>query len=139
MVGLWQATDGPVDRRVQIIRAVTDEGKLLGAAFMYACHCTTLGPDFNKVSADWAGLSASDLEKRHEQAIFVPVIGCGADANPEPRTGYDDALKHAAEMVASIESALQAKWTSSSSFRRPTSVMRAWLPSVRIAPDLEGR
>ncbi len=113
--GLWSGfgkqADGPVDRRVQIIRAVTDEGKLLGAAFMYACHCTTLGPDFNKVSADWAGLSASDLEKRHEQAIFVPVIGCGADANPEPRTGYDDALKHAAEMVASIESALQAKWT----------------------------
>lgn len=47
--GLWtgfgKQDDGPVDRRVQILRAVATDGKLLGAAFMYACHCTTLGPD----------------------------------------------------------------------------------------------
>lgn len=112
--GLWtgfgRQDDGPVDRRVQIMRAVTKDGKLLGAAFMYACHCTTLGPDFNKVSADWAGLAASDLEKKHADAVFLPVIGCGADANPEPRKGYEDALHHAAEMVNSIQVALTGTW-----------------------------
>lgn len=113
--GLWtgfgKQEDGPVDRRVQILRAVTNDGQLLGAAFMYACHCTTLGPDFNKVSADWAGLSAADLERRHAGTVFLPVIGCGADANPEPRTGYDDAWSHATELVSSIEGALKASWT----------------------------
>ena len=86
--GLWtgfgKQDDGPVDRRVQLLRAVTSNGELMGAAFMYACHCTTLGPDFNKVSADWAGLAASELEKKHADTVFLPVIGCGADANPEP-------------------------------------------------------
>ena len=113
--GLWtgfgKQDDGPVDRRVQLMRAVARDGQLLGAAFMYACHCTTLGPDFNKVSADWAGLAASELEKKHAETVFVPVIGCGADANPEPRRGYEDALHHGAEMAASVEGALKATWT----------------------------
>ncbi len=118
--GLWtgfgKQDDGPVDRRVQLLRVSGDNGKLLGATFMYACHCTTLGGDFNKVSADWAGLAAADLEAKHAGAVFLPVIGCGADANPEPRRGYDDALHHAAEMVSSIESALKADWTALTQF-----------------------
>ncbi|MGN6547795.1 MAG: neutral/alkaline non-lysosomal ceramidase N-terminal domain-containing protein, partial [Aureliella sp.] len=112
--GIWSGfgvqADGPVDRRVRLLRAVTSDGQLLGAAFMYACHCTTLGPDFNRVSGDWAGLSASELERKHAGAVFVPVIGCGADANPEPRTGYPDALEHGAEMAAKIEAALKGQW-----------------------------
>ncbi len=48
--------------------------------------------------------------------MFLPVIGCGADANPEPRRNYDDALHHAAEMVASIEGALAASWAKLSQF-----------------------
>lgn len=135
--GLWTGfgnqTDGPVDRRVQLMRAVTSEGKLLGAAFLYACHCTTLGPDFNKVSADWAGLAACDLEKKHSDAVFLPVIGCGADANPEPRRGYDDALHHAAEMVSSIETALKAAWTQVQQF--PV----AHFGYAGIAPELPSR
>lgn len=112
--GIWSGfgvqADGPVDRRVRLLRAVSDDGQLLGAAFMYACHCTTLGPNFNQVSADWAGLSASELESKHAGTVFLPVIGCGADANPEPRTGYEDAKKHAAEMASNIEAALQGEW-----------------------------
>ncbi|MCC6510309.1 MAG: neutral/alkaline non-lysosomal ceramidase N-terminal domain-containing protein, partial [Pirellulaceae bacterium] len=112
--GLWtgfgKQADGPVDHRVQLIRGVSKDGKLLGAAFMYACHCTTLGPDFNQVSADWAGLSASALEKTHSDAVFLPIIGCGADANPEPRTGYEDAKRHGAAMASSIEAALKGQW-----------------------------
>lgn len=112
--GIWSGfgvqADGPVDRRVRLLRAVTGDGQLLGAAFMYACHCTTLGPDFNRVSGDWAGLSASELERKHAGTVFVPVIGCGADANPEPRTGYPDAREHGAEMASKIEAALKGRW-----------------------------
>ena len=53
-----------------------------GAAFMYACHCTTLGSN-DEVSGDWAGLSASRLEQLHAGSVWLPIIGCGADANPE--------------------------------------------------------
>ncbi len=112
--GVWSnfgiQADGPVDRRVQVMRAVGADGKLLGAAFMYACHCTTLGPSFNQVSADWAGLSASQMEREIEGTVFVPVIGCGADANPEPRRNYDDALEHGKEMAASLKTALANKF-----------------------------
>lgn len=118
--GLWSGfgvqSDGPVDHRVQLLRAVGEGGELLGAAFMYACHCTTLGPDFNQVSADWAGLSATELESKHPGSVFLPVIGCGADANPEPRTSYQDAQKHGSAMAASVESALSGHWTNLTHF-----------------------
>ena len=108
--GIWSGfgvqLGGPVDRRVRVLKAQSAQGNLLGAAYMYACHCTTLGPSFNQVSGDWAGLSASALEQQHAGSVFLPVIGCGADANPEPRTSYEDAQRHAVAMTASVTSAL---------------------------------
>ncbi len=108
--GLWSAfgiqADGPVDHRVRVMRANDQDGKLLGAVFMYACHCTTLGPDFNRVSGDWAGLAASQLESENRQAVVLASIGCGADANPHPRTGYEDAKKHAGELASAVNRVL---------------------------------
>lgn len=104
--GFGEQADGVVDHRVRLMVARTPDGKLLGAGFLYACHCTTLGPDFNQVSGDWAGLSASRLEQLHPGSVFLPVIGCGADANPNPRNSYEQAQKHAAELVSAIESQL---------------------------------
>ncbi len=104
--GFGERDTGPVDHRVRVIRATTPGGKLLGAAFLYACHCTTLGGDFNDVSGDWAGLAASRLEQLHSGAVFLPIIGCGADANPLSRGSYDVAQKHAAEMVDSVQGVL---------------------------------
>lgn len=104
--GFGVQADGLRDERVRLLRAQTPQGKIIGGAFMYACHCTTLGGDFNEVSGDWAGLAASQLEKLHSQSVFLPVIGCGANANPEPRGTYDNALNHAAEMVDAVNKAL---------------------------------
>lgn len=103
--GFGETPEGSVDRTVRLLECRGDDGKVLGAAFMYACHCTTLGPEFNQVSGDWAGLSASKLEQIHPGAIFLPIIGCGADANPTPRGGYAFAQQHAAEMVDSVQAA----------------------------------
>ncbi len=99
--------NGQVDQRVRVMRCTAPDGRLLGAAFMYACHCTTLGPSFNEVSGDWAGLAASRLEHLHAESVFLPIIGCGADANPNPRESYAFAEQHAATMVDSVLSVLR--------------------------------
>src|SRR6056297_731855 len=77
--GFGITADGPVDRRVRVFMARDADEKLIGVAFQYACHCTTVGPGFNELTGDWAGVAAAALEARHESAIFLPIIGCGAD------------------------------------------------------------
>ncbi|TWU55874.1 neutral/alkaline non-lysosomal ceramidase N-terminal domain-containing protein [Rubripirellula reticaptiva] len=108
--GVWSgfgvSEDGPTDRRVRVLVARDGNGKLRGAVYQYACHCTTLGPSFNEVTGDWAGLSAAELETNNDSAVFLPVIGCGADANPEPRDSYEAAVAHGHEMAAAVESVL---------------------------------
>lgn len=100
---------GQVDHRVHVLRMTTADGRLLGAVYQYACHCTTLGPDFNQISGDWAGLSANRLEELNPGSLFLPVIGCGADANPEPRTSYEAAIQHSLQMVDAVSRVLKEK------------------------------
>jgi putative membrane-bound dehydrogenase-like protein len=113
--GAWSGfgvqVDGLTDNRVRVMRFSTPNGKLLGASFIYACHCTTLGPSFNAISGDWAGLAASRLEQLHDAAVFLPIIGCGADANPNPRDSYPFAQQHAAAMVDSVQIAISKELT----------------------------
>lgn len=94
---------GPLDQRVRVMKITSTTGELLGSTFMVACHCTTLGSAFTQVSGDWAGLAAARLEQLHPGAIVLPVIGCGADANPNPRGTYELAGQHAAEVVDAVE------------------------------------
>ena len=47
----------------------------------YACHCVVLS-DF-KISGDWAGYAAAEIEKKYPGAVALVSIGCGADSNPE--------------------------------------------------------
>jgi putative membrane-bound dehydrogenase-like protein len=100
--------DGTVDHKVRVL-SVTVGGKLIGGAFQYACHCTTMGPEFNQVSGDWAGLSAAKLESDHSNAVFLPIMGCGADINPNPRGSYDLAKQHASTMASAVSQALKSK------------------------------
>lgn len=105
--GFGEQVDGAVDHRVRVLRATTRDDHILGGAFLYACHATTLGGDFNQVSGDWPGMTSTRLEAIHSDAIFLPVIGCGADQNPNPRGTYALAQQHSAELVDAIESVLQ--------------------------------
>ncbi|MDG2390030.1 MAG: neutral/alkaline non-lysosomal ceramidase N-terminal domain-containing protein [Planctomycetaceae bacterium] len=86
--------NGPVDHRLPILVAKDKSGKPLAIWSNYACHCTTLGPSFNKICGDWAGYASANLESDYESAIALVSIGAGADANPEPR-GSDDQLSYA--------------------------------------------
>lgn len=103
--------NGPVDHSLPVLRAVGPDGKLRAVLVNYACHCTTLGGDFNKICGDWAGYAAEDIEKAHPGALAVVVIGCGADANPEPRRNLDDAKDHGASVAREVERLLGGKMT----------------------------
>ncbi len=105
--GTGLESNGPVDHRVRLLVVRSEDGELRGATFMYACHCTTPG-DNAQVSGDWAGLAANRLEQLHPESVWMPVIGCGADANPHPRGTYEHAQQHAAELVTAIEQRLAA-------------------------------
>jgi neutral ceramidase len=86
--------NGPVDHSVPVLRAVDATGKIKAVLFGYACHCTTLGGDFNRICADWAGYACDEIEQQSPGAIALAIIGCGADANPEPRRNLEDAKNH---------------------------------------------
>ena len=102
--------NGPVDHSVPVLRATDAAGKVKAVLFGYACHCTTLGGEFNKICGDWAGYACDEIENQSPGAIALAIIGCGADANPEPRRNLDDAKQHGLaagrEVVRLVESTL---------------------------------
>jgi putative membrane-bound dehydrogenase-like protein len=104
--GFGVAPGGPVDRSVRVIQAKNVSGETLAVLFQYACHCTSIAPDRNKISADWAGMSATRIEQAlggdSSRLVALPIIGCGADANPNPRNTYENAIAHADEMSQAV-------------------------------------
>jgi putative membrane-bound dehydrogenase-like protein len=86
--GRWTAfgvqPDGSVDHSVPVLQICDAAGKVRGAIFNYACHCTTLGGDHYRINAEWAGYAAADLESTYPDSVAICTIGCGADANPNP-------------------------------------------------------
>jgi hypothetical protein len=100
--------NGPVDPSLPVLRAVDPAGKVRAVLFGYACHCTTLGGEFNQVCAEWAGFACDAIEQRSPGAVALAVIGCGADANPEPRRNLDDAQQHGAAAAREVDRLIQA-------------------------------
>jgi hypothetical protein len=86
--------NGPVDHSLPVLTATDTSGKVKAVLFGYACHCTTLGGEFNKICAEWTGYACDHIEQSFPGALALGIIGCGADANPEPRRGLDDAKQH---------------------------------------------
>jgi hypothetical protein len=82
----------PVDHSLPVLRVTDPEGRLRALIVNYACHCTTIGGEFNKVCGDWAGFAQEAIERDHSEAVALVTIGCGGDANPHPRGGADFGL-----------------------------------------------
>ena len=101
--GFGVQPDGPVDHTVPVLRISDLQGNLRGVVFNYACHCTTLGGDHYRINADWAGYASASLERDFQGAIALCTIGCGADANPEPRGSLDDAKVHGRALAAEVK------------------------------------
>jgi hypothetical protein len=86
--------NGPVDPSLPVLRATDASGRVRAVLFGYACHCTTLGGEFNQICAEWAGFACDEIERQSPGSVALAIIGCGADANPEPRRNLADARQH---------------------------------------------
>ncbi len=109
--GFGVTPDAPVDHALPLLRATDAEGHLRAVVVGYACHCTTLGGEFNKICGDWAGLASETIERDHPRSVALIVSGCGADANPEPRGTLADVKTHGTEVVREVDRLLAGSLT----------------------------
>jgi hypothetical protein len=101
--GFGVVPEGPVDFALPVLRATDADGKLRAVLVNYACHCTTLGPKFNKICGDWAGYAQEMIEREHPGATAMIAIGCGADANPNPRDDHAYAIQHGDALAREVK------------------------------------
>lgn len=74
--------DGPVDRRVDVLRVDGEDGRPLAVLFNHACHGVSLGPDCRQWSADFVGPARDRVEARvGAPALFMQ--GAAGDINPQ--------------------------------------------------------
>lgn len=106
-VGFGVNPTGLVDHDVPVLRVLGEKDALKAVVLGYACHCTTLGPDTTKVCGDWATYAQDYLEEAYPGATAFFITGCGADANPNPRTGIPLARQHGLELAGAVSRALK--------------------------------
>jgi hypothetical protein len=87
------------------------DGAVRAVVLGYACHCTTLGGEFNKICGDWAGYACAMIEKENPGATALVVLGCGGDANPEPRLTLDIARRHGGTVAHEFARLQKGRWT----------------------------
>jgi hypothetical protein len=103
--------NGPVDHSLPVLRVMDASGKVQAVLFGYACHCTTLGGEFNQICAEWAGYACDEIERQFPSSTALAIIGCGADANPEPRRNLDDAKQHGLSAAREVERLVRSALT----------------------------
>lgn len=94
---------GPVDHSLPVMFVWSPDDKLRAVLVNYACHCTTLGGDFNQICGDWAGYAQEAIQRDHPGAVALVAIGCGADANPNLRTGLTLAVRHGETVAQEVK------------------------------------
>ncbi|HZT82842.1 MAG TPA: neutral/alkaline non-lysosomal ceramidase N-terminal domain-containing protein [Gemmataceae bacterium] len=101
--------NGPVDHDVPVLKVESADGKLRAVVFGYACHNTTM--QFYKWCGDYAGYAQADLEEKHPGAVALFWIGCGADANPLPRSKLELCQKYGRQLADAVEEVLKGRLT----------------------------
>ncbi len=107
-VGFGVDPSGPVDGTMPMLRVTDEAGKLRAVLLNYACHATTLGPDFNKIGGDWVGYAQECIERDHPGAVALVAIGCGGDINPDPRGKLEQAVAHGQSVADEVKRLLAA-------------------------------
>jgi len=77
------------DRDVPVLRITSPSGDIRALVFGAACHNVTLGGNSYKISGDYSGAARMHIESQLPGVQAMFVTGCGADANPDPRSTAD--------------------------------------------------
>jgi hypothetical protein len=85
----------------------SSSGKRIAIVFGYACHNTTM--QFNRWCGDYAGYAQEALEKKHKGTVSLFWAGCGADANPLPRSKLELCKKYGKELADAVNDVLADK------------------------------
>lgn len=96
---------GPNDYAVPVIKVEDGSGKLLGIAFGYACHATSLG--IYQVSGDYPGFAQIELEKMYPGSVAMFFQGAGADQNPLPRKTIALSEQYGKELAIAVSCVLK--------------------------------
>jgi hypothetical protein len=96
-----------VDHDLPVLVARDKSGNIRAIWASYACHCTTMADTPNPICGDWAAFAREYLERDHPGAVAVVTIGCGADADPKPRTGLEFAKQNGNAFSSAVTALLQ--------------------------------
>ncbi len=107
-VGFGVQADAPIDHSVPVLCIRDVQRRIQGVIFNYACHCTTLGGDYFRVHADWAGIATKHLEESNLGAVAICTIGCGADSNPLPCGEAIHAEQHGKSLAEEVQRVLHS-------------------------------
>ena len=112
--GMGPNAQNHTDRDVPVLRITRPDGAVRALVFGAACHNVTLGGNSYKISGDYSGFARQHIETQLPGVQAVFVTGCGADANPNPRSTADQedwTMRHGeslgAEVLAVIARPLQ--------------------------------
>ncbi len=101
--GKAKITDGPVDHTLPVMAVTDPDGKLTAIFTSYACHCTTLLWDINKMHGDWIGEAQRLIEANHPGITALVAVGCGADSDPAERGTLELATKHGKSVADEVD------------------------------------
>ena len=107
--GLGVCSSGPVDPSLPVLRATDAQGKILAIVLNYACHGTTIGGNYNRIHGDWPGMAGEMIEAAHPGAVVLTCVGCGGDANPEPRGKVEMTQDHGRAIADEVNRLLKGK------------------------------
>lgn len=125
--------DGIVDRSLQIVSVLQDNGVRLATLVNYACHGTVLGPDNLLVSADWIGAMRARLEEELGGKVLF-LQGAAANLNPdmywEDARAFDMAAEQGRRVADAILKAARSE-SRTAMQELPLEIERveAWLPT----------
>jgi hypothetical protein len=98
---------GPADHDLPVLVARDKAGNIRALLVSYACHCTTLTDTPNHICGDWAGYAREYLEGGHRGAVALVALGCGGDANPNPRGNLEFAKQNGNAICTAVNELVQ--------------------------------